>query len=692
MRSKLITLAILAAFAAVLLFLRQLDQADPTQTSNTIRSAATDSGEESRGEPTPAASADDEPRAAPAEPTLVSVHVAGLVKGGVDLVPVGGAQVRAYTFAQDGSRVEVSTTSDDQGLYALDLTVAAHWAGEGGKVPIGLDVEAQGRRALHELGVDLRIAPGPHELHYEVWLEPGGGFEGRVLGAGDRPAAGAEVYLFGAFDDAGAGWIEVDTTRALFDGRFLLRSTMAGSYSLRARADGLGATLRDLGRVAELGFTQIGDIHLSGGGVLSGRVEDPAGHGIEGVVVRAIHAELEPDWERARGQATRLSEGNLGQLYTETRSRPDGSFQLAGLTPGDFWILCEAAGSQVTEGFDPGPYATGTRDLRLKLAEYRLTVLLGARPGGGQPRGRAYCVEVVPARWSPGEGEGGAGGQAWEPLGEVAMQPVFDDNRAVFRVLPGRRYAVGIASSSLPPLEEIRVIGSDDFRPTVTLEPEGLQPFGRVRLWVDTPQGELLRTAEVAVVSPLSGVVLQQREVPVGSEGYVLELAPGRYRVLAGPRAWPQVGRPLLPGRADLNVRSNATIELELHTRSGGELELELDVEGEITEPELAAAYDGIRSTGYRPGGGVRERHGARVTLEPPDGGREQVVEFVFADGLQPFPPTALLPGERAQVAGVLQPGPYVLAIRAPGFDPLRLLIEVDVGSENHVKVDLVPR
>ena len=693
-RRKVVRLLILAVFVGIWFVMRSLDNAAPVPTDvGVVRPGAGDAAGGGPGDSERATDVDlategnrgsePEERVIPATPTFVPLRLSGVVNGGVDVEPVAEARVRAYTIGDAGALVEVTTSTDGEGLYALDLALAEHWARDG-IVWVGLQVEGGGGRALHELAADVR--ENPVDVRFDVWLEPGGGFEGRVLDADGEPAGRADVYLFGSFDGDGQnGWIEVDAARALPDGRFLVRAAREGSYSLRARAEGRGATLRDLGSFDGHGFQTLPDVYLSGGGVLMGRVSDPAGNGIADVSVRAIHTELGSDWAAVQTSATRLSEGNLGQLYAEVKTGPRGGFRIGGLAPGEFWIQCEAAGELATEGLDPGPYPVGKRDVALTMAEYRLTVTLAERPGGSQPRGRAYCAELVPAFGARPEEE------LWEPLGDVQTRPVYESEQAIFRVLPGHRYAVGVASSSLPPLEEIAVIAEDDFRPRLELRPERAQPFGRVRVWVDTPQGDLLRTAVISVLSPVTGVVLQEFTAPVGTEGYTLDLAPGRYRVQAGPRDWPQVGLPLLPGRAVVEVTSNATLDLELHARAGAELTVELRVDGEIADAELAAAYAVVLETGDRPSPGVRKRHGATVQLEPAEGGRAEQVEFVFGDGLQPFPPTALLPGERAMIAEVLEPGAYVLTVAVPGFEPTTRLVDVDVAEKNVVTVALVP-
>lgn len=709
-RRTWVRLAILATFLGVWFLMRTLDGAAQVPGDAASRRSGEATGLQPSSEPergderSPGVGSDElgaehaasdpaaqgpDPEAPPA-PSFVPVRLFGRVKGGEDLTPVADAALRAYTISpgsSGGMLVEVTGTSDSEGLYGLDLAVAQEWGGDSEQVWVGVEVETPDGRALEQVLVDVSELSA--EARHDTWVEPGGGYEGRVLDANGDPAGRAEVFLFGSFDAGGEGsWIEVGRMRALPDGRFLVHAPRSGSYTLRARADGLGATLRDLGSFAGSSFEAVPDIYLSGGGVMAGRVADPAGNGIPGVWVRAVHADFEPDWERAISEATRLNEGSLGQLYGEVQSDPRGEFRLGGLAPGEFWILCEAGGAEVTEGLDRGPYPVGRRDLLLRLAEYRLSVELGQRPGGAQPRGRAYCAELVPA---PGSIQG-SGTERWQPRGEVQTRPLYEVESAVFRVLPERRYAIGVASSSLPPLEQIIVVEGSDFRPSVKLEPGRAQPFGRVRIWVDTPQGDLLNSALVSVVSPASGVTIQEYEVPIGSEGYLLDLAPGHYQILAGPRDWPGMGRPLLPGRVEVQVASGETQELELHARSGAELSVTLRVQGPIEDRELAAAYQVILETGDRPSPKVRGRHGVSVRLEPNDGGASRIVEFVFADGLKPFPATALLPGETARVAEVLEPGAYLLTLEAPGFEPVTQLLDIDVTEKNAVTIELVAR
>ena len=467
------------------------------------------------------------------------------------------------------------------------------------------------------------------------------------------------------------------------DGRFLVHYRDAGNYTLRARAEGRGSTLRDLGARSETAREDLGAIRLSGGSSLAGRIVDPTGNGVGGLLVQAASTKLAIPLERlssagldpAAAEAARLAEGSLGQLYGQARTDPSGQFRIEGLAPGSFWLRCEAPALETETA--SGPYATGASDLRIVVAEYRLTVELGARPDGIVPRGRAYCIELEPSSLG------------YEPAGDSEFKSLFENPRARFRVQPGRTYAVGIASSSLPVLERIVTIEPGDYRPVVELSPGRAASFGRVRLWVGGANGRPLGNASIDVRAPESNVTLQTVSATIGSGGFALDLAPGTYRLVAGPRPWPRLDTPLLPAMVLVQVESDRTLDLELHTRKGAELVVSLEPDGDLGDAELNAIYEVVLETGQRPSAGLREKHGALIHLTPPDGGRAHGVEFVFADGSSPEPPGALLPGETGTLKAVLEAGIWSLELELEGFESARQLVDLRAGETTRVALPL---
>jgi hypothetical protein len=130
-----------------------------------------------------------------------------------------------------------------------------------------------------------------------------------------------------------ATWVGASTTP---DGRFQIEVD-PGDYHLASRAPGYAPTSIDL-KVGSDGVADV-RIELERGLAIGGRVVDPAGRGLSGVLVQALAVLGAKD--RARGGG---------------RTRPDGTFTLEGLSDGSYTLCAgsEVGGFAVRSGVAPG--------------------------------------------------------------------------------------------------------------------------------------------------------------------------------------------------------------------------------------------------------------------------------------------------------------------------------------------------
>lgn len=625
----------------------------------------------------------DDPEPAPREPAPGPVTVTCTIDGTVTAEdipqPVPDARVRLWWRDAEGELATREIATDASGAFALEVPLALAQATGDGRVDVALEVRAPGRAPfLREVRPNLLASPCG--TSYQVWLERGRTLSGRVLSPDGAPIDEAEVHLYREFVDRTdqRSWIEVDAVRTVLDGRYVLVARRPGTYSLRARAEGLGAAVAELGALdpdAE-GAEEI-DLNLAGGNRLAGRVLDPDGAPVQNVLVRAIHVSqsAQPAWEPAAIERARLEETSRGLLYGQAEVGPSGEFSIGGLAPGDFWITVLPGGSEL----DPGPFASGRQDVELVVPLHRLGVVVEPRPGGVRPRGRAYCTEIA------------HDGDRWEPLGEVRTAPLFEAPVAWFRVTPEKSYAVGVMSSTLAPLEQVVHVTRGQHRGEVRLFPPRARAFGTLAARVSGLRPDGRARVRFEVLAPESRVVLRSDSATLRPGGYSVDLAPGSYVVRAKVLEWPLDQDFSMPVEEAVEVRSRETTTVEIARREGGRVRFSSYPAGTIVDEELARLVEGVRLRGLRPSGTLRAQHGTRVFVGRPDSPRPLVAGLVFQDGYTPTPPRVLFPGESVLLERVLPPGRHVLGLEFPGFEPLRQSVNVVAGEVTEVRVGLVP-
>lgn len=216
-------------------------------------------------------------------------------------------------------------------------------------------------------------------------LTPGCVARGRVLCADGSPAAGADVdgeiapYMTQLFDGDTRyivglrdGLLHTTTDT---DGRFELSGLPAASLGLEVQH--VGHTPKQAGRFAlTLEATwEIGDLRMERGGIVSGRVLDPAGRPLPGAEVRALGVDLEYLTRFEHGVHLVLEQARDGGW--DRRNRPEaracvattdaeGRFEIAGLRR----ALCGVVAA--ADGYEPvalDGVSVGSADIVLRLQD-----------------------------------------------------------------------------------------------------------------------------------------------------------------------------------------------------------------------------------------------------------------------------------------------------------------------------------
>lgn len=252
------------------------------------------------------------------------------VSGGVtdvEDVPVAGARVTAWFSLPDGPGYSVATTTDREGRYVLSGPSVE-------RARVGLQVAATGYRIERdELELD-----GPDECWFT--LVRTARVIGRLRFPGPPPG---RIDVFASRADG--GWprqIRIDFSPEA--GTFELTGLDPGGWRIRLGAPGLAATpAREV--AAEDGETaDLGELVVTPGGAVAGRVTDGEGRPLAGVRVRD---------EDGTADATTDGEGRY-RLPHVTPGPATIEFRFPPGTPAD-----EAAAVTVTEG------GTATLDVRL---------------------------------------------------------------------------------------------------------------------------------------------------------------------------------------------------------------------------------------------------------------------------------------------------------------------------------------
>ncbi|HEX6882111.1 MAG TPA: sigma-70 family RNA polymerase sigma factor [Planctomycetota bacterium] len=217
---------------------------------------------------------------------------------------------------------EVLAENDDGQLERIELEPGAPGRLRVPGAPFRVRAEARGFAPA--LAGPFAPAEAPAELALELVPEPG--VRGRVLADG-APLAGAVVSLHrhdSAWRIEHRGYPCLvsphgdDETRTDSDGRFTLHLRRAGTYLVRAEAEGWAARESELLALDPTVGRDGLELVLGPGGVLEGRVRLAPGRDPAGVIVAVNRGDARP---------------------RTVRSGPDGSFRFEGLMAGPWQLL-----------------------------------------------------------------------------------------------------------------------------------------------------------------------------------------------------------------------------------------------------------------------------------------------------------------------------------------------------------------
>jgi beta-lactamase regulating signal transducer with metallopeptidase domain/protocatechuate 3,4-dioxygenase beta subunit len=258
---------------------------------------------------------------------------AGALEGtitGPDGRPVQGALVRADLETRWWISSPTVTT-DARGYYEVAVTSGRYRvlvAAEGQAPTVSAPVSVQtGVRAR----ADVRFSEA-----FRV--------RGRLLDPSHKPVRGTlQLRELDGNTRAGARVVQVLSAEAGPDGRFEIASAPSGAHVFEVTSPGLATRSLEVRLEGRGGTKDVGDVTLTGGAVVHGRVEDTQGAPVAGAAVFADQG---------------------GRKRESIRARADGTFSIGGLEPGAYDVRAEAYGfASAIEKAE-----TGHRPVVLRLA------------------------------------------------------------------------------------------------------------------------------------------------------------------------------------------------------------------------------------------------------------------------------------------------------------------------------------
>ena len=251
--------------------------------------------------------------------------VIGLVTN-TDSVPVRDARVEARLMTARASRsligeVVATTSTDVRGQFSLS---GFQRLGE----QYVLDVTHPEYALVRTPSIDpLR----PSTTMRDIVLGSGAHVAGTISNEGGTPLAGVEVTAYDLeLVSLSVGGSEEGRATSDAQGRYEIKHLRGGRKRVVARAPGLANAEVSLLKVRASVETL--DFKLAAGHILSGRVVDAdTGAGIGDVLVRARPVGSSPTPSRG-GSSVRRRPGGGFQTGETTKTAPDGSFRIAGLT------------------------------------------------------------------------------------------------------------------------------------------------------------------------------------------------------------------------------------------------------------------------------------------------------------------------------------------------------------------------
>ena len=306
-------------------------------------------------------------------------------------------------------------TTDERGLARFDVPRRALDAlGPGGSPAVWARSRGAGllpRSVLHT--VPPAEAP---DLDMQLVAQAGALIRGRVVGPDGRPAAA----MLQAWSADTSHFVSVAGGRTDAEGHFEIECRTEGTLTLLAEAGTPEPDAQtevrskehlDLGTGASAPFvvafgepTPFVEVHISGPGVLRGRVRDDDGRPAAGLDLLALVAALDDErgsfrLDRDRHAAAQL-EGR-GHVWVTTTTDAEGAFEIRGLRSDLYNLRARDQGEGSATGYPelltPRPIPSQGQTLDLRLTRTYLAIhVRDAR--GGLPE--QEILSLPPTRWS----------------------------------------------------------------------------------------------------------------------------------------------------------------------------------------------------------------------------------------------------------------------------------------------------
>jgi hypothetical protein len=247
---------------------------------------------------------------------------------------VAQAELRIVKTARSGPTETIAQgRTNEQGAFELTGIAQGYYR---------VHVQAEGYVARDWGRFDNRS--GHTRLDTDILLCRPASLTGQVVDQGGSPAPGLTVLTRDLIGVDGRGYACVDEPQAVTDpnGRFVIEGVPEGHAHLRCRAPSLHQenSIFELYRVSRRPWPRGQEIKLvvTGTGTIQGKVLDSASK----PPTRQFIVELEP-----KGGSVPGSWGSSGQI------KPDGSFDIKGIPPGEYLLVAKPNPMREGEATDP---------------------------------------------------------------------------------------------------------------------------------------------------------------------------------------------------------------------------------------------------------------------------------------------------------------------------------------------------
>ena len=273
-------------------------------------------------------------------PVQLQLQRGGSVAGVITLdgAPVQGATVKASTIRGSNDRADsnVTATSDSSGRYLMTGLAPGAW---NIFAQLGEEYDSPG----NELGASITVGDGDVEQDF-AFTSDLGALEGSIS-VNNVPAAQATIEVRPA-----ENWLLRINTGQFQDGAYRVDDIIPGLVRVHVEAQDAAGQVANASVELEIAPGELVryDFHLETATVLVGRIVNATPEQTQVAILTGTRAQPP---SLSYDDALRLR----GQILKEVNVAQDGTFEVTGLTPGDYTIFA------VTTGGDPETYFDNLR-------------------------------------------------------------------------------------------------------------------------------------------------------------------------------------------------------------------------------------------------------------------------------------------------------------------------------------------